>query len=172
MVSLIRHRDYSHAAELDPDTGVVREITRRWIDNGFQPVVPEHGWFDRLGGAFVALYRSPDALVFHFDGRSYPIASGTRGELQLSDTERRQPFLPGVGERVFRLYEGEVLLLSHRYQPGRHAERIADALNPIPAWPKDEEDYDFLSFVHAVLAEPGRRERILASCGTAATASI
>lgn len=167
-ISLVRHGDYSRVAKLDPRTGSLRVTRRRrGVDphriGTWQPVVPEQGWFDWLGGKVVALYRDPPwegRLWLQVGDRRFEVDDDTRSEL-VPQCPRHRPDLLGLRTRHFRLIHRGEVACEHRYRPRRTRERLADALDPFPAWPTDEATYDLLCLVDSLLDFREARHRVL-----------
>ena len=65
----------------------------------------------------------------------------------------------GDNNRVFQLIQDGNSLVIFRYLPPDH--EVALEIDPTPF--VEEEDFDFLLFVHKVLTEPGRRRYMVYS---------
>lgn len=173
-ISLVRHADYTRVAALDPRTGSLRVTRRRWaVDphgiGAWRPVVPEHGWFDWLGGKVVALYRDPP-----WEGPLYLQIADHRFELDddvcsrlIPRPDARRTDLLGFHRRCFRLSRQGTVVVEHGYRPRRTFSRLLDWLDPVPAWPTDESTYDLLCFIDDLLDFRDRRFRILRDAHTA-----
>jgi hypothetical protein len=170
-LTLIRQGDYSRAALLDPERGKYRVLERQCRTLGrsnrgvWIPEVAEQGWYDVLGDVFVALYRDPTAppwLWFQFGAKRFELGPAVHSTFAPELDNDNPPIDGATIQRTFRLFEGENRLVEHVYCAGRDAERRVDRSLPC-CWPSEEEQYDLLFFVHRVLLEPGRRDRVLRS---------
>jgi len=169
-ISLIGHCNYSIAAELDPQTGEIQLIhrTHHRSDDGkyfFLPKVPENGWFQRMRGLSVALYRDPEApavLWLQLGERRFEIGEGTSSQFE-PEISNEDPSREDLrAERTFRLFRKGSLQAMHQYQIDEVENRIV-SIDPFPAWPQEEENEDLLFFVHRILQDDGRWSRVLPS---------
>lgn len=156
-ISLIRYHHFSEAAEIDHATGDLTVIPRHLNRDGERPVwlpdVPMNGWFDHAGGLLVAVYRvpdSPETLWLRLGDRRFAFSETVRSELspQFPDEEVRLESVDAL--RTFCLFVGDQLVAEHRYRLHDLSKRLERSIDPFPAWPEEEEDYDLLYFVHRI----------------------
>jgi hypothetical protein len=160
MISLIQLHDNSRAAELDPETGHVLYIsrTRKEPDDGqppyWLPEVGDNGWYQILADLFVAVYRdpsAPSALWLQLGDRRLEIGEGTRAEFE-PEIENGEPRLENADvERAFRLFQDGHPVAEHAYRLDDREKRLYYGMDPFPAWPDEEENYDLLFLVHQIL---------------------
>jgi hypothetical protein len=167
-VTLMRYRNYFEAGELDPATGHLRLIAREHREPPgeeafWEPAIQEEGWFQPLGGVIVSVYRErreAPVLWLQLGAERHPLGPETRSEFE-PELDNDQPD-PGGGTvlRTFRLFVRDHRVLELQYQLRDTAKRWLDGLNPVPAWPKEEVNYDLLYFAHRALAK-GSWDRVL-----------
>ncbi len=164
-ISLLGHCNHSRLATLDTVSGTFKIRRRRRVGSGeerqWEPMVPQHGVFDVLGGLPVALYRETcdsATLIFQFGLRSVALDAAASSEFR-PELENDDPgIFSAWRRRSLCLRIGGTPIFQHRYRPGRTLLRLLDlVMIAVPAWPPEEEDYDLLYLVHRILAEPGWR---------------
>jgi hypothetical protein len=165
-VSLIRWHWSADAATLVSGSTDFRPFERQKNPDGppsWLPDVPVHGYFDCIGGALVALYRRPEddsPLWFHFGAHAIALteASSSKFSPTFPDDE---PLLDNANvERRFQLQDGDTLVVDFSYRLDDREKRLYFSIDPFPAWPDEEENYDLFYFVHRIL-ESGRWRRVL-----------
>lgn len=167
-ISLIGHCNYSIAAELDPEAGEALFIrrTQHRSDDGkyfFLPKVAENGWFQRMRGLLIALYRDPEApaeLWLQLGERRFELGEGSSSQFEpeISNEDLSPEHLEA--ERTFRLFRNGSLQAIHQYRPKDIEDQIP-SIDPFPAWPREEENEDLLFLVHRILLDGDRRSRVL-----------
>jgi hypothetical protein len=103
------------------------------------------GSFSMVNGTMVSLYRIGGILYFRIGDQ----------ELEITD-DIHSTLVPDDKHRIFRLVQGENILVNFGYLPPDS--KIPLDIDPTPF--AEEEHFDFLMFVHHVLAESGRRYRV------------
>lgn len=169
-ISLIALCNYSFAGELDPETGEIHVIDRtshRSDDSTkyvWLPKVAENGWFQRVRGLWVAVYRVPEApaeLWLQLGERRFELGqeSSSQFEPEISNEDISMEHI--AAERTFRLFRNGSLQATHQYRFKDIEYRAPDFIDPFPNWPPEEEEYDLLFFVHRILRDGGRWSRVL-----------
>lgn len=170
-ISLIALSNYTIAAELDPQTGETHFIPRtsHRLDDGkkyvWLPKVAQNGWFQRVRGLFVAVYRDPEApaeLWLQLGERRFELGEGTTSQFEPEISNEDLSPDHFEAERTFRLFRNGSLQATHQYRP-RDIEDQIPSIDPFPAWPREEEDEDLLFLVHRILQDDGRWSRVLRS---------
>jgi len=135
--------DFDQLTELDPNTGAYRLLSRK-----LQPELTTtrpSGGYSMVNGTMLSLYRRDGVLYFRAGDREFKLADDVISTLTREDNNR-----------VFQLIQDGNSLVIFRYLPPVH--EVALSIDPTPF--VEEEDFDFLLFVHKVLAETGRRHRV------------
>jgi hypothetical protein len=168
-ISLIALCNYSFAAELDPKTGEAHIIhrTSHRSDDGTKhvwlPKVAENGWFQRVRGLWVAVYRDPEApaaLWLQLGERRFELGKGSSSQFE-PEISNEDPSAEDIeAERTFRLFRNGSLQAMHQYRFDEIEYQAPVSIDPFPAWPREEEEYDLLFFVHRILASD-RWSRVL-----------
>jgi hypothetical protein len=134
---------FDEVAEYDPLTGNYRFLSKS--RNREMLPVRIAGSYSCLGDTIVSLYRKDEDLFLRIGNREFEITPDVYSSLtQEGDYQ------------IFRLLNKQDVIAFFSYTP-RFTEIPAD-LDPTPFI--DDEDFDFLLFVHHVLTEEGRRERV------------
>lgn len=135
--------EFDQLAELDPNTGAYELLSRKLHPE--LTTTPPSGGYSVVDGTMLSLYRRDGVLYFRAGDREINLANDVISTLTREDNNR-----------VFQLIQDGNSLLIFRYLPPDH--EIAFDIDPTPF--VEEEDFDFLLFVHKVLTEPGRRYRV------------
>ena len=157
-VSLIRFHSYSEAATLTPGTTELVSFTRtRNPEQGppyWLPDVPKHGYFDYYDGALVALYRDPDTpddLWFQLGAKRVRLSASVASSLSPT-FESEEPELENSSVlRRFSLAEDGVVVIEHQYTLNDREKRLSRGMDPFPAWPDEESNYDLCYLVHSFM---------------------
>ena len=160
-VSLVRWHWSRDAATLIPGSTDFRSFERQKNPDGppyWLPEVPIHGYFDCIGGELVALYRTPDddsTLWFQIGGRQIALKDAILSTFTPAFADD-EPLLENASvDRRFQLYDGDTLLVEHAYRLDDREKRLYFSIDPFPAWPDEEENYDLCYFVHRILQSGG-----------------
>ncbi len=133
---------FDQLAELDPDTGTYRFLSRK--EQPELATTQSCGGYSLIDGTMVSLYRVDGVLYFRVGDQNFKLTDDVTSKLTRE-----------VNKQVFWLLEGGPLF-KFEYVPTD--QDIPLSMDPTPF--VEEEDFDFLLFVHNVLAEPGRRHRV------------
>jgi hypothetical protein len=156
-ISLIRWHWAPDAATLVPGSTEFRLFEREKNPNGppnWLPDVPVHGYFDCIGGALLALYRTPDddsTLWFQLDGHQIALTDAISSKFSPLFADDEPRLESADVERRFQLFEGDTLLVDHSYRLDDREKRLYFSMDPFPSWPDEEADYDLFYFIHQIL---------------------
>lgn len=156
-VSLVRWHWASDAATLIPGSTDFHPFERQKNPDGpprWLPEVPIHGYFDCIGGQLVALYRIPDdagTLWFQIGSRQIALTDATSSTFTPVFADEEPRLESATVDRRFRIYDGDTLLVDHAYRLDDREKRLYFSIDPFPAWPDEEENYDLCYFVHRIL---------------------
>lgn len=134
---------FDEIAQFDPVTGNYQLLSKK--ANHELVNAPISGSYSIVGQILLALYRKNGDLYVWIDTKAFPI----------SDTVSSALIQEG-DQRVFRLLDNERLIATFRYLPS--VSEVPMELDPTSF--VEEEDFDFVLFIHNVLTDPGRRERV------------
>lgn len=135
--------DFDQLAAFDPSTGTYRLLSRK--QHSELTNIPASGSYSIVNGAMLSLYRRGGVLYLRV------------GDLEFKLTDDVTSTLIQEGDnRLFQLIRSGNLLYVVRYVPP--VPEVALRIDPTPF--VEEEDFDFLLFVHKVLTEAGRRHRV------------
>lgn len=141
---LLQSKDeFDRLMELDPDTGAFRFLSRK--EHPEISSVPASGAFSILNGTPLSLYRNDGLLYFRVGDRTIELRDDVTSSLTNEDNNR-----------VFELLKNGQSKISITYRPPAH--RVPLSADPTPFI--EEEDFDFLLFVHNVLTKASRRKGI------------
>jgi hypothetical protein len=135
--------EFDEVMELDSITGR-RQILSRKRNPEITSIRPSGG-YSIVNGVLVCLYRVDSALYFRLGEEEFRITD-----------DAASTFVREDGYRVFQLVENGNLLVNFRYH--LPVNEVPLSIDPTPFI--DEEDFDFLLFVHNVLAQDERRYRV------------
>ena len=135
--------EFDEVMELDPITGR-QQILSRKARPEITSIRPSGG-YSIVNGVVVCLYRVDSALYFRLGEEEFKITDDASSILVREN-----------GHRLFQLIENGNLLVNFRYRCP--ANEVPLSIDPTPFI--DEEDFDFLLFVHNVLAQDERRHRV------------
>ncbi|HEX6901837.1 MAG TPA: hypothetical protein VF789_19105 [Thermoanaerobaculia bacterium] len=156
-VSLLRWQWSRDAATLVPGSTEFHLFERERNPNGppyWLPDVPVHGYFDCIGGAFLALYRTPDddsILWFQLDGHQIALTEAVSSKFSPLFADDEPRLESADVERRFQLFEGDTLLVDHSYRLDDREKRLYFGIDPFPSWPDEEASYDLFYFLHQIL---------------------
>ncbi|MEK6334071.1 MAG: hypothetical protein AABM67_03920 [Acidobacteriota bacterium] len=134
---------FDQLAEFDPNTGTYRLLSRK--QHSELATTPPSGGYSIVDGTMLSLYRRDEVLYFRAGDREFRLTDDVISKLTREDNSR-----------VFQLIQDGNSLAVFRYAPP-----VLDV--PMSADPTpfiEEEDFDFLLFVHRVLTDTGRRNRV------------
>jgi hypothetical protein len=134
---------FDEIAEYDLLTGNYRFLSKSC--NREMLPVRIAGSYSRLGGTIVSLYRKNEHLFLSISKREFKITPDVYSSLTQEDDHQ-----------TFRLLNKQEVITM--FTCTRPRSDIPAHLDPTPF--VDDEDFDFLLFVHHVLTEEGRRERV------------
>lgn len=141
---ILQSNDYfDQLAELDPGTGIYRLLSRK--QNPELTTRPPAGGYSMVDGTMLCLYRIEGVLYLRVGDREFKLTDDVTSTLTREDKNG-----------VFRLVQGSNVLFVFKYLLPVH--EVSLSLDPTPFI--EEEDFDFLLFVHNVLTETGRRHGI------------
>lgn len=135
--------DFDQLAELDPNTGTYQLLSRKRHPE--LTTTPSSGGYSIVNGTMLSLYRKDGPLHLRFGDREFELTDDVTSTLTRENDSR-----------VFQLVQDGNSLVVFRYAPP-----VLDV--PMSADPTpfiEEEDFDFLLFVHKVLTDTGRRNRV------------
>ena len=132
---------FDQLAELDPKSGTYRLLSRK----EHPELASMSGGFSIIEGTMLSLYRRDGALYFGAADQEFELTDNVTSTLTQEDTER-----------VFQLIRDGKSLVRFNYRPP--APEVPLNIDPTPF--VEEEDFDFLLFVHEVLTRSGRRHRV------------
>jgi len=133
---------FDQLAELTPGGSSVRFWSRKQHPELSALVA---GCFSTVNETIVSLYRVHGDLYFGIGDQEFQVKDDTTSTLETHGRSRR-----------FRLLERESVLVELNYLSPEL--EIPLSLDPTPF--VEEEHFDFLLFVHNVLTQPGRRNRV------------
>jgi len=144
--TLLSNDDFLDFAVLETGTG---ELTfeHRCASQALPPDCPVIGTYSKSLGALFALYRLNGQLYFRIGERAIPITADMNSRI-LTKGSRSEFMLIRCGEPI----------VLHDYVPSRPMSRANDDVTPFA----EDEDFDYLLFVHNVLTSPQRRDAIFA----------
>lgn len=141
---ILQSNDYfDQLAELDPGTGIYRLLSRK--QNPELTARPPVGGYSMVDGTMLSLYRIEGVLYLRVGDREFKLTDDVTSTLTREDNNG-----------VFRLVQDGNVLLIFKYR--LPVPEVSLSLDPTPFI--EEEDFDFLLFVHNVLTETGRRHGI------------
>jgi len=155
-VSLVRWHWSRDAATLVPGSTEFHPFERERNPNGppyWLPDVPVHGYFDCIGGALLALYRTPDddsILWFQLDGHQIALTDAISSEFSPLFADDEPRLESADVERRFQLFDGDTLLVDHSYRLDDREKRLYFGIDPFPSWPDEEANYDLFYFIHQI----------------------
>jgi len=132
---------FDEIAEYDPLTGNYRFLSKSC--NREMVPIRIAGSYSRLGGTIVSLYWKNEDLFLSIGNREFKITPDVYSSLTQEGDHQ-----------TFRLTNKQDVITVFT----RPCSEISAHLDPTPF--VGDEDYDFLLFVHHVLTEEGRRERV------------
>ena len=135
--------NFDNLAELDHDTGAYRFFSRK--EQPELSLTRPSGVFSFLNGTVSSLYRKDDLLYFRVGDRAVELADDVTSVLTQENNNR-----------VFQLIKNGKAEICFTYQPP--VNDVPLTADPTPFI--EDEDFDFLLFVHNVLTETGRRNRV------------
>lgn len=133
--------DFDQLAELDPN-GTYLFLSRKQHP---ELTGSPSGGYSMVDGTMVSLYRMDGGLYFRVGEQEFQLTDDVTSTLTREDNKQ-----------VFRLVQDGSPLLIFGYTP--QGNEIPLNIDPTPF--VEEEDFDFLLFVHNVLTEGGRRRRV------------
>jgi len=133
---------FDQLAELDLRDSSVRFLSRKQHPELSASVA---GSFSIVNEMMVSLYRVHGGLYFRVGDQVFQVTDDTTSTLETDGKNRR-----------FRLLERENILVDLTYLTPEL--EIPLSIDPTPF--VEEEDFDFLLFVHNVLTQPGRRNGV------------
>jgi len=147
----LQSRDtYADVAQMDLASGAATMLSKNQ-DQAARDAA-KTGFFASIDDKMVSLFRHDDQLYLQHDTELYPIESSVSASWELSKGA------DGKRTAVFVLQKGGSVLLKMEYPPFQQREPIAgDDTAGV-----DEEDYDFMIFVTAVLSDDKRRANTFA----------
>jgi hypothetical protein len=128
---------YLESAILDLATNELAIFAEHADPSGSQIV---QGSFSNTPVGYAFLYRREGVLWFQFDGRTTRIDDETQSRLEDLGSKRRLVLLRGGGTVFDIVYDKPELLLPIEEDPSN----------------VDEEDFDYLLFLHNLVHDPGR----------------
>ena len=135
------HTIFDQLAELNPSLPSIRFLS---LKDHPELKASIAGTFSIINAMMMSLHRIDGVLYFRSGNQEFEITDDIRSTLE---TRRKY--------RKFRLLKGNNLLVDVKYLTPKF-QRLS--FDPTPF--VEEEDFDFLLFVHNVLTEPGRRSRV------------
>lgn len=136
------HDIFDQLAELEPSDLSVRLLSRRHHPELTASIV---GRFSIINEMMVSLYRMHGVLYFRIADQKFELTEDTSSTLETDGNNRK-----------FRLLQGEKVVVDLSYLTPEL--EIPLSIDPTPF--VEEEHFDFLLFVHNVLIQPGRRNRL------------
>jgi len=134
---------FDEVAEIDPLDGSYRFFSKKI--NPELSGAPISGTYSFVDQTFLALYRKNGTLLLRIGNREFELTS------DVSSTLTHE-----AGYRIFRLFDKQDLIAAFKYFPP--VNEIPAELDPTAFL--EEEDFDFLLFVHHVLTDKDRRGRV------------
>lgn len=135
--------DFDQLAELDPSTGTYRLVSRK--EHPELTTIPPAGAYSVVNDTMLSLYRVDGLLYLRVGDQEFELTYDVTSTLTREDNNR-----------VFRLDRDGDSLIVFRYPTSVYEV----PLSTDPTAFIEEEDFDFLLFVHKVLTETGRRNRV------------
>lgn len=135
--------DFDRVTELDRQTGKYRILSKKTHPE--ISATPMSGGCSIVNGVLVCLYRTKEKLYFRLDEREFELMDDVTSTISNEGSCR-----------VFKLIRNGNLLINFKY-PVPTSE-VPLQLDPTPFI--EDEDFDFLLFVHNVLEQTGRRQRV------------
>ena len=136
------HTDFDLLAALDPSIPSIQFLSRKQ-----HPELPAliAGSFSLINEMMVSLYRTRGNLYFRIADQEFELTDEVSSRLEVG----------GVG-RKFRLLKGENVLVELTYSTPEFEIPLSNDPTPFV----EQEHFEFLLFVHNVLTDPGRRNRV------------
>jgi hypothetical protein len=135
--------DFDQLAEFDPGSNTYRFLSRKQYPES--ATTSTSGGYSIIDGTMVCLYRMGGVLYFGVADRLFKLTDEVTSTLTREDNKV-----------AFRLFRDGNLLFIFEYRPP--VCEVPLSTDPTPFI--EEEDFDFLLFVHKVLTETGRRHRV------------
>lgn len=135
--------DFNQLVELDPSNGTYRFLSRKQEPE--LTTTPPSGSYSIVNGTMMSLYRIDGVLYFRVGDHDFKLTDDVTSTLTREDNNR-----------VFQLIQDGNSRVIFRYLPP--VQEVPLSIDPTPFI--EEEDFDFLLFVHKVLTETGRRHRV------------
>jgi hypothetical protein len=136
------HTVFDQLAELDPFHSSVQYLSLKRYPELKASIV---GTFSVINEIMVSFYRLNGILYFRVADQKFEVTEEVISTLAISGNNRK-----------FRLLKGDDVVVDVTYSTPEL--EIPLSIDPTPF--VEEEDFDFLLFVHNVLTQPGRRNRI------------
>jgi hypothetical protein len=136
------HTNFDQLAAFDPNFQSVRFLSRKRHQELSASIV---GSFSIVNDMMVSFYRVHGVLYFRIGDQEFELTDDTRSTLETDGNYRK-----------FQLLKRENVLVDLTYLTPES--EIPLSIDPTPF--VEEEQFDFLLFVHSVLTEPGRRNRV------------
>ena len=136
------HASFDQLAALDPSLPSVQFLSRKHHPELTASIA---GSFALINEMMVSLYRIHGVLYFRIADQEFEVTDEISSTLETDGNNRK-----------FRLLNRENVLVDLTY-PIPESE-IPLSIDPTPF--VEQEDFEFLLFVHNVLTEPGRRNRV------------
>lgn len=136
------HTNFDQLVELNPRLPSVQFLSRKHHPELTALIA---GSFSIINEMMVSLYRIHGVLYFRIANQEFELTDDISSALETDGNYRK-----------FRLLKGENVLVDLTYLTPES--EIQLSIDPTPF--VEEEHFDFLLFVHNVLTEPGRRNRV------------
>ena len=141
---LLQSKDvFDQLVDLNTESGAYRVLSRKVHPE--LPATKTSGTFSIVDDTMLMLYRKNGVLYFRARDRTVELSDDVTSSLTNKHSNR-----------VFQLLKNGKPVIGLTYLPPVH--EVPLSLDPTPFM--EEEDFDFLLFVHNVLTNTGRRNRI------------
>ncbi|HKZ78760.1 MAG TPA: hypothetical protein VJ124_10690 [Pyrinomonadaceae bacterium] len=135
--------DFDKVAELDRNTGEYRFLSKK--KHPEIAAIPMSGGCSVVNGTMVCLYRTEGVLYLRVGAQEFKLTDDVTAKIAREDKYR-----------VFELLRNGNLLVNFKYASASF--EVPLELDPTPFI--EDEDFDFFLFVHNVLKQTGRRQRV------------
>ena len=134
---------FDELVEFDRDSGSYELLSSE--ENPKLSGVRIAGSYSRFGQTMVSLYRANGNLFLRIGDQEFEITADVYSTIE-----------EDAGQRIFRLFHKEALSIAFKYSTP--VTEVPTQSDPTPF--VEEEHFDFLLFVHHVLVQPDRRDRV------------
>ncbi len=143
MIVLQSNDKFDEIAIIDVDNGKISLFSK--TQNSEIASLATQGFYSVVEEKMCSFYRKGDDLHLEIDEQDFVISDKITSQ-----------FIHTANQHIFKLLDGSTLILSFRYNPPQLVVPLEDDPTPFV----DYEDFNFLYFVHNVLKDTKRRQRI------------